>query len=53
MSVEKGWGVTSQVRSIYASWASAAMGTLRGDGVFAALGKNLFDLSVRAGNDVY
>lgn len=28
-------------------------GSLRGAGVFAALGKNLFDLGVRAGNDVY
>jgi hypothetical protein len=28
-------------------------GSLRSDGVFAALGKNLFDLGVRAGNDVY
>ena len=28
-------------------------GSLRGDGVFAALGKNLFDLGVRARNDVY
>ena len=28
-------------------------GSLRGDGVFAALGKNLFDLGVRAGDDVY
>ena len=28
-------------------------GNLRGDGVFTALGKNLFDLGVRAGNDVY
>ena len=28
-------------------------GILRGHGVFAALGKNLFDLGVRAGNDVY
>jgi hypothetical protein len=27
-------------------------GRLRGHGVFAALGKNLFDLGVRAGNDV-
>jgi hypothetical protein len=26
---------------------------LRGHGVFAALGKNLFDLGVRAGDDVY
>ena len=28
-------------------------GRLRGHGVCAALGKNLFDLGVRAGNDVY
>jgi hypothetical protein len=28
-------------------------GGLRGHGVFAALGKNLFDLGVRAGDDVY
>ena len=28
-------------------------GRLRGHGVFAALGQNLFDLGVRAGNDVY
>ena len=28
-------------------------GRLRGHGVFAALGKNLFDLGVRAGDDVY
>ena len=28
-------------------------GSLRGNGVFAALGKNLFDLGVRAGTDVY
>ena len=28
-------------------------GSLRNNGVFAALGKNLFDLGVRAGNDVY
>ena len=28
-------------------------GRLRGHGVLAALGKNLFDLGVRAGNDVY
>jgi len=28
-------------------------GSLRGDGVFAALGKNLFDLGVGAGDDVY
>jgi hypothetical protein len=28
-------------------------GSLRGDGVFPALGKNLFDLGVRAGNDMY
>ena len=28
-------------------------GHLRGHGVFAALGKNLFDLGVRAGNNVY
>ena len=28
-------------------------GSLRGHGVFAALGKNLFDLGVRAGNDVH
>ena len=28
-------------------------GRLRGHGVFVALGKNLFDLGVRAGNDVY
>ena len=27
-------------------------GSLRGDGVFAALGKNPFDLGVGAGNDV-
>ena len=27
-------------------------GSLRSNGVFAALGKNLFDLGVRAGNDV-
>jgi len=27
-------------------------GHLRGHGVFAALGKNLFDLGVRAGDDV-
>jgi hypothetical protein len=28
-------------------------GRLRGHGVFAAIGKNLFDLGVRAGDDVY
>ena len=28
-------------------------GRLRGHGVFAALGKHLFDLSVRVGDDVY
>ena len=28
-------------------------GSLRGHGVFAALGKNLFDLGVRAGDDMY
>ncbi len=28
-------------------------GSLCGNGVFAALGKNLFDLGVRAGDDVY
>ncbi len=28
-------------------------GSLRSNGVFAALGKNLFDLGVRPGNDVY
>ncbi len=28
-------------------------GSLRGHGVFAALGKNLFDLGVRAGNHVH
>jgi hypothetical protein len=27
--------------------------SLRGDGVFAALGKNLFDFRVRAGDDVH
>ena len=32
---------------------NATMGGLRGDGVCAALGKNLFDLGVRAGDDVY
>ena len=38
-------------RPVGAAWASAAR-RLRGHGVFAALGKNLFDLGVRAGNDV-
>ena len=28
-------------------------GSLRSNGVFAALGKNLFDLSMRAGDDLY
>ena len=28
-------------------------GRLRGHGVFAAFGQNLFDLGVRAGNNVY
>jgi hypothetical protein len=40
-------------RPVCADWTSAAREALRGHGVFAALGKNLFDLGVRAGDDVY
>ena len=40
-------------RSISRGVGFSRHGSLRGDRVFAALGKNLFDLGVGAGNDVY
>jgi hypothetical protein len=49
----RGFELVSTGGTARALAAPLAERSLRRHGVFAALGKNLFDLGVRAGDDVY